>query len=195
MKIIGITGSSGAGKTTLSKILNEREDVAIIDADKVVRQMSVPGTKYLNSIKNTFGQEILLEDGNLNRKELADKIYNDNSAREKLNEITFKYVVDEILQRIKNVKDEKIKFIVIDAPLLFEAGLEKYCDSVVALIADKKLKIKRICQRDNIDAKTAESRLNIQQEDSYYIKKADYVIVNKENYDLKVEIDKIFKEE
>lgn len=195
MKIIGITGSSGAGKTTLSKMLNEREDVIVIDADKVVRQMSVPGTKYLNSIKDTFGNEILLENGYLNRKELANKIYNDNNAREKLNALTFKYVVDEILQRIKNIKDEKIQIVVIDAPLLLEAGLEKCCDSVVALIADKELKIKRICQRDNIDKKTAESRLNIQQDDSYYTERADYVIVNKENYDLKAEIDKIFGKE
>lgn len=172
MKIIGITGSSGSGKTTLSKILNEREDVLVIDADKVVKEMSVPETDYLNAIKNTFGTEILLEDGNLNRKALASKIYSDNSARESLNSLTFKYVVDEILRRIKNVKDEKITTVVIDAPLLFESGLEKCCDSVVVLIADKKLKIKRICQRDNIDEKTAESRLNIQQEDSYYTRKS-----------------------
>ena len=195
MKIIGITGSSGSGKTTLSKMLNEREDVIVIDADKVVKQMSVPGTKYLNSIKEAFGDDILLENGYLNRKLLANKIYNDNESREKLNSLTFKYVVEEILQRIENVKDEKIKTIVIDAPLLFESGLEKCCDFVVALIADKELKIKRICQRDNIDEKTAESRLNIQQEDSYYTQRADYAITNKENYDLKGEIDKIFGKE
>ena len=68
MKIIGITGTSGSGKTTLSKILNEREDVKLIDADMVLREMSVPGTEYLNAIKNTFGKEYFFEDGNLNRK-------------------------------------------------------------------------------------------------------------------------------
>ena len=76
MKVIGITGSSGSGKTTLSKILNERDDVKVINADKVVRELSVPGTEYLNAIKETFGQEVFLEDGNLNRKKLAKKIYN-----------------------------------------------------------------------------------------------------------------------
>lgn len=193
MKVIGITGSSGSGKTTLSKILNQQEEVKVIDADKIVKQMSVPGAEYLNAIKNTFGKEILLDDGNLNRKELANIIYNDDKAREKLNNLTFKYVVDEILKRINNINDEKIKIVVIDAPLLFESGLEKCCDSVIALIADKKLKIKRICQRDNIDEKTAESRLNIQQTDEFYTKKADYVIINKENCDLKTEIDKILE--
>jgi dephospho-CoA kinase len=193
VKVIGITGSSGAGKTTLSKILNEREDVKVIDADKVVKEMSVPGAEYLKAIEETFGKEILLEDGNLNRKALAYKIYNNNSARENLNNLTFKYVVNEILERIKNVKDEKVKIIAIDAPLLFESGLDKYCDSVVALVADKELKIKRICQRDNIDEKTAESRLNIQHENEYYTHKADYVITNKANCNLKAEIEKIME--
>lgn len=60
MKIIGITGTSGSGKTTLSQLLNKREDVKLIDADKVVREMSIPGTEYLEAIKNTFGEEVFL---------------------------------------------------------------------------------------------------------------------------------------
>ena len=167
MNIIGITGSSGSGKTTLSKILNEREDVKVINADKIVKEMSVPGTEYLNAIKDKFGTEVFFEDGNLNRKALASKIYSENSAREELNKLTFKYVVDEMLLRIKQItlNETNIKIVVIDAPLLLEAGLDKVCDYVVALVADKELKIKRICQRDNIDEKTAESRLNIQNDD------------------------------
>ena len=74
MKIIGITGSSGSGKTTLSQILNERKDVKLIDVDKVVKEMSIPGTEYLKEIEKSFGKEILLEDGNLNRKLLGKKI-------------------------------------------------------------------------------------------------------------------------
>ena len=194
MKTIGITGSSGSGKTTLSKILNERDDVKVIDADKVVRELSVPGTEYLSSIKETFGQEVFLEDGNLNRKKLAQKIYNDNSSREKLNTLTFHYVVNEIIERIKNINDENIKFAIIDAPLLFESNLDKCCDFVIALVADFELKVRRICKRDNIDEETAKSRLNIQNEDSYYTEKSDFVIQNSENRDLKAEIDKIFEE-
>lgn len=194
MKIIGVTGSSGSGKTTLSKILNEREDVKVIDADKVVKEMSVPGTEYLNAIKNTFGLEVFFEDGNLNRKALAKMIYNDNSSRENLNKLTFDYVVKEIIFRINNIDNEKIKFTIIDAPLLFESELDKCCDYVIALVADEKLKIRRICKRDNIDEETAKSRLNIQNEDSFYTEKSDFIIHNSENCDLKSEIEKIFKE-
>lgn len=196
MNIIGITGSSGSGKTTLSKILNEREEVEVIDADRIVKEMSVPGTEYLNAIKDEFGEEVFFEDGNLNRKALASKIYSENSAREKLNKLTFKYVVDEMLYRIKQItlNNTNIKIVVIDAPLLLEAGLDEVCDYVVALIADKDLKIKRICQRDNIDEKTAESRLNIQNDDAFYTEKADFVIKNSKNCDLKNEIEKVLKE-
>ena len=88
MKIIGITGSSGSGKRTLSQLLDEKNEVKLIDADKVVKEMSIPGTEYLNSIKKTFGEEFFLEDGNLNRKLLGNKIYNDKIAREKLNKLT-----------------------------------------------------------------------------------------------------------
>lgn len=195
MKIIGITGSSGAGKTTLSEILNKREDVKLIDADKVVKEMSVPGKEYLKQIKKTFGEEIFLEDGNLNRKALASKIYNDEKARNDLNKLTFKYIVDEILNRIKKIDNPQIKIIIIDAPLLFEAGLEKYCDIVVSLIADEDLKIKRICKRDKIDEITAKKRLKIQHSNEYYTEKSDYVIHNTENCDLKSEIEKIFEKE
>lgn len=193
MKVIGVTGSSGSGKTTLSKILNEREDVKVIDADKVVKEMSVPGTEYLKSIKETFGQEVFLEDGNLNRKALAKKIYNDNASRENLNKLTFNYVVKEIILRIQNIKNEEIKFAIIDAPLLFESELDKCCDYVIALVADEELKIRRICKRDGIDEETAKSRLNIQNEDSYYTEKSDFVIHNRENCDLNAEIEKIFE--
>ena len=188
MKIIGITGSSGSGKTTLSQILNERKDVKLIDADKVVKEMSIPGTEYLKEIEKSFGKEILLEDGNLNRKLLGKKIYNEKEALEKLNKLTFKYVVNEILNRIKKSKEEQIQFLIIDAPLLFEAGLEKNCDYVVVLVAKEELKIQRICERDNIDEQTARSRLRIQHQDSYYTEKADFVIENNENCNLKNEI-------
>lgn len=193
MRIVGITGTSGSGKTTLSQILNKRDDVKVIDADKVVREMSVPGTEYMSSIKNTFGEKVFLEDGNLNRKALAQKIYNDEVSLQKLNKLTFKYVVEEILNRIQNINGNNIKYAVIDAPLLFEAGLEKHCDIVIALIADYNLKIKRICQRDNIDEETAKSRLNIQHEDKFYIEKSDYVIINNENCNLENEIKKILE--
>ena len=167
MKIIGITGTSGSGKTTLSEILSKKEEIKVIDADNVVKEMSIPNTEYLNAIKEEFGEKYFFKDGNLNRKELANTIYSNNEARENLNKLTFKYVVEEIVKRINNINEKNTKIIVIDAPLLFESGLEKCCDYVVSLIADEELKINRICKRDKIDKETAKKRLKIQQNNSY----------------------------
>ena len=195
MKIIGITGSSGSGKTTLSSILSKRENIKIIDADKVSKELVIPGNDYLNAIEGAFGKEILLEDGNLNRKKLADIIYSDEEARKTLNSLTFKYVLEEINRRIRNINQDEIDYVIIDAPLLFEADLDQACDKVVVLIADEDLKIERICDRDHIDAETAKKRLKIQKDDEYYTSRADYVIKNGRNYDLEKEIDNILIKE
>ena len=191
MKIIGITGASGSGKTTASEILNKRSDVRIIDADKIAKSLNTPGTEYMNCIRDVFGDSVILENGHLNRKELAIIIYNDNNSREKLNALTFKYVVDEILADIEELKKLDIKFIIIDAPLLIESGLSKYCDYVIALIADDNLKVKRICKRDGIDEETAKKRLKIQQTNSFYVENSDFYIENSEYFDLEDKINEI----
>lgn len=194
MKILGVTGTSGSGKSTFSKILGEREDIKVVDADKVARELSVPGTEYLQDIVNAFGTEILLEDGNLNRRALAHIIYSDENERKRLNSITFPHIAREIYKRIKAFADPKIKYAVIDAPLLFEADLDKVCDSVISLVATEDVQIKRICKRDGLDVETAKARLSSQKPVSYYTENSDIVIMNTENTDLREEAEKLLKE-
>lgn len=174
-KVIGITGNSGSGKTTATAILKRLCDAEVIDADKVVRELSVPGTKYLDAIKEKFGESVFLEDGTLNRKALAEKIYNSKEDLEVLNGLTFKYVVEEIKFRIEESRNE---IIVLDAPLLFESGLDENCTAVIGLTAPFELKVERIVKRDGISEETAYSRINIQAKDEFYLNKADVVIEN-----------------
>ena len=174
-KVIGITGNSGSGKTTATAILKRLCDAEVIDADKVVRELSVPGTKYLDAIKDKFGESVFLEDGTLNRKALAEKIYNSKEDLEVLNGLTFKYVVEEIKFRIEESRNE---IIVLDAPLLFESGLDENCTAVIGLTAPFELKVERIVKRDGISEETAYSRINIQAKDEFYLNKADVVIEN-----------------
>lgn len=174
-KILGITGNSGSGKTTATEILKRLTKAEIIDADKVVRELSVPGTDYLNAIKEKFSESVFFEDGNLNRKVLAEKIYNNKEDLEDLNSLTFKFVVQEIEKRIN---ESKSKIIILDVPLLFESGLDKVCTSVIGLIAPFDVKINRIVTRDGISEETAYARINIQAKDEYYIDKADLIIEN-----------------
>lgn len=196
MKIIGITGASGSGKTTISQILNKREDTKIIDADKIAKEMTKPGTEYFLSIQKTFEKDnIFLEDGTLNRAKLAGLIYSNREKLEKLNSITFQHLIPKIVSEIRHVP-ANIKIIVIDAPLLFESGLDKYCDYTIALHVSQSLKVSRICKRDHIAERIAQDRLNIQKNNNFYIQKADYVIVNDENttlQDLEERINKILQ--
>ncbi len=176
MKIIGVTGSSGAGKDTLCEILENKYNAEIVDADKIARELSKKGTMYLQSIVESFGSGIVDRKGELNRKKLASIIYEDDKKREELNKLTFIYVVDEIKKRINKIKK---KIIVVNAPLLFESNLDQVCDFVIAIIAERNVQIERIMKRDNIKADEAEKRLNMQNTDEFYIENADFIIHNK----------------
>ncbi|MBO5479038.1 MAG: dephospho-CoA kinase [Clostridia bacterium] len=190
MKIIGVTGKSGAGKTTICKILKEKYNANIIDADEIARDLSKKGNKYLQAIANCFGEDILNASGELQRKKLANIIYESEEKRNDLNNITFIYVVEEMKEKISGLKNEKL--VVIDAPLLFESGLDKMCDFVIGVTASKAQKIERICKRDNITEEIAQKRLEIQMEEDEIRKRADYVIENENDLQiLEKEIEKI----
>ncbi len=176
MKVVGLTGNSGVGKTVLCEILKRKYDIKIINADEIARQLTQESTEYLENIVKEFGQDILNANGKLNRKKLANIIYKNEEERTKLNNLTFIYVVDEIKRKINNIKEGNT--VVIDAPLLFESGLDKICDITIAMIAKKDVKLKRICIRDAVELSVAESRINIQLKDGYLSQKADYVIEN-----------------
>lgn len=176
MKIVGITGSSGAGKTTICNILKQKYSAYIIDADKIAKQLSKNDTVYLRSIVDYFGANIINQKGELRRKELANIIYRDNEKREHLNNLTFIYVVDEIKKNINKLKDKEL--IVIDAPLLFESKLNQVCDFVIGVIAKREDKIQRICNRDSVDEIIAQKRLDIQKDDEYIKNNSDYIIYN-----------------
>lgn len=190
MKIIGVTGSSGAGKTTICNLLEKKYLAHIIDADKVAKRLAKKGSMYLNSIVEYFGVGILDNAGELKRKELASIIYEDEEKRNALNNLTFTYVVKEIKENINNLQDREL--IVIDAPLLYESNLDKVCDIVIGVIAKEEDKINRICKRDNITEEMAKKRLNIQLSDDDIKDRADYIIVNNGNLEeLEEEIKKI----
>ncbi len=177
--IIGITGNSGTGKTSICKALEENKineiTPFVIDADKIVKKMSASGEEYYNQIVSMFGKEVLQEDQELDRAKLAGIVFVNEEKRELLNQITYKYVVEEIK---KQAKESKSDFVIIDAPLLIESKLNEICDVVISVIADRETKLKRIVERDNLDENAAKVRLNAQNPDEFYIKNSNLVIVN-----------------
>ena len=189
MKIIGVTGSSGAGKDTLCEILENKYNAEIVDADKIARKLSKKGTMYLKSIVDCFGSNIINRQGELNRKKLASIIFEDEKKREELNKLTFIYVVDEIKRQINNLKKD---IIVVNAPLLFESNLDQICDFVIAIIADRDMQIERIVKRDGLSKEEAEKRLNMQNTNEFFEENADYIIYNKESLkDIEKQLKKI----
>ena len=189
--IIGITGSSGAGKSTVCEILEAYYKVTIINADKVARKLSKRGTNYVIDIISKFGKSIVDEDGELKRRKLAEIIYNDPKKREELNKCTFKYIKKEIERQIKKAQTDTI---IIDAPLLFESELNKICDKVIGVISNRELQIERIVARDDIDYEDAEKRLNAQQTNEFYMNKCDAIIENNNNLkSIKENVEKIAK--
>ncbi|MBR1803216.1 MAG: dephospho-CoA kinase [Clostridia bacterium] len=188
--ILGITGSSGAGKSTACEILEERYHAKIINADQIARKLSQQGTAYYEKIVQTFGRDILLRNGELDRKKLAEIIYQDGKKRNLLNQCTFQYIKAEIELQIQATKEE---LIAIDAPLLLEAELERICNYTIAVIANnKEIQLQRMMERDKINKNHAIARLTAQHENEYYIAKCDYCIWNDNDLkDLEEQLKKI----
>lgn len=191
MIILGITGGSGCGKTTVSKILLKK-GVDIIDCDKVAKKIVEPGEAALSEIEAVFGNEYIKLDGTLDRKKMADLVFNSPKSLLKLNEITHKYVAQYIDLYIKNSNSD---ILAIDAAALIESGIYKKCDYLLSVIADKNIRLERIMSRDNLSFDEANSRIDAQKSDEFYVEKSDYVMYNNGDLDkIDEQITKILNE-
>lgn len=176
MIIVGLTGQSGAGKTTVCDTF-EKSGFAIINADIVAREVMSKRSKCLEETVNVFG-DILLEDGTLDRKKLAGIVFSDSDKLSIYENIIFPYIISSIKEKIDMYKKEMYNYILLDAPTLFESKADGLCDIIVSVIADRDIRLNRILKRDSITLHEAESRLNSQKNDDFYTGKSDYVIKN-----------------
>lgn len=175
MKIIGITGVSGSGKTTISKMIQQQCEAEVIDADKIAKDLTQGDTEYLQEIVAEFGEKILDENQKLKRQELANIIFKDKAKKERLDKLTQKYVVEEIKRRIE---ESKAQLIILDVPLLFESKLNEICNITIGVIVNQQEEIKRICARDNITVEQAIARLKNQHNNEFFIENCDYIVEN-----------------
>lgn len=190
MKILGITGGSGTGKTTVSKLFAEK-GFYIIDADIVAREIVEPGKPALSEIEAFFGKSVIKEDKTLDRKALAGIVFTDSEKLKRLNEITHKYITESIEEKLEKYSGE---WAVIDAAVLLESGLGEKCDKILSVVADFDVRKKRIIARDSLSEKQATDRLNSQKGKEFYIENSDFVIENNaDEYALKKAVDEIIK--
>ena len=172
--IIGLTGQTGAGKSTVCEFLREK-GLFIVDCDKVARNVTEKGSKTLDLLAEAFGGDIILSDGTLNRKELASRAFQSAEKTALLNSITHPEIINAINNVIKEHKNENI---ILDAPTLIESGAYKLCDKIVSVLADANIRKERIIARDDISYAEAEKRMSAQKDDSFYKEYSDAVIFN-----------------
>ncbi len=174
MKIIGITGGSGAGKTTVCAELKKCGAV-IVDADKISKEVTKKGSPALDEIEKAFGKQYILPSGELDRKGLGEVVFSDDSKLEMLNKITHKHIYLKMEQEIKDADKDVV---VLDVPLLFGTDFPFKCDLTVAVVADKEDRMKRIVARDGITREMAEARIKNQMSDDEYRDLADICFEN-----------------
>lgn len=182
MKIIGITGGSGTGKSTVAKYLAEMGGY-VIDADKIARLVIKKDESAYNETVEHFGSEILSVDGEIDRKKLGNIVFNDQNSLETLNAITHKYILNYINKEISRITEnpDTFQFIVIDAPLLIQTGLNMICDSVWVVDSDYGVRVQRVMNRDNISENDTKARFSSQMDFEEARLYADVVIKN--NFD------------
>ena len=180
-KIIGLTGQSGAGKSTVSAVFEEYGAKAV-DADTLAH-LALKTEKCKENLRKAFGQSIFDENGEVVRKALAKLAFADKESTELLNRCTHPVIAELSEEAFKKAKAEGYKAVVFDAPTLFESGLHGMCSKVVSVIADKELRAQRIMARDNLTFDEAMLRLNAQHPDSFYTDKSDFIIENNSTAD------------
>lgn len=174
MRIIGLCGRSGSGKTSFCEIANDL-GFYVIDCDAVYREIVSKRTPCLDELEAYFGRDVV-ENDCLNRKKLAQIVFSNKQKLQKLNEITHKHITEKIDSMLKEMPDDAN--VILDAPTLFESGVNKICETIVCVIADDETCISRIIERDGITREAAVARLSNQPENEFLESVCDEVIKN-----------------
>ena len=177
MRIIGITGGIGSGKTTASEYLKSR-GFHVIDADRIGHEIMQPGMPILIELAMVFGGDILDDNGVLNRKKLAEAAFDDPQNKKMLDSITHKEIFEEIRRRMDILSDQGVKIVFLDAALLFETGLENTCEQTWLIDAEDKIRIKRAMDRDGSTRDQVLARLKNQMSSEEKRKRASHIIDN-----------------
>ena len=169
--ILGITGGTGCGKTTLLNIIRAHGGL-VLDCDDIYHRLLQTDTEMLSAIKNRFPGSF--EDGSLNRKKLGAIVFADPAALTALNEITHGAVKKEVIRQLAGWDGHAA----IDAIALFEGGLAELCDITIAVTAPLEDRVVRLMARDGISEEYARSRIAAQKSDGWFRQKCDFVLEN-----------------
>lgn len=169
--IIGLTGGTGSGKSTVADILREM-GIYVVDCDKIGHDVIAPGGVAEQEVIRAFGDEIVV-DGQISRKKLGDIVFSDEEKRRILNAITHKHIKSAVIQETQGKSPA-----VIDGALLVESGIHTICDRLWVVVAPEELRMKRIMERDGISREAARRRILSQADENVLTNLADVVIMN-----------------
>lgn len=190
MKIIGLTGGIGSGKTTVGKWFAEN-GIPVYDSDTEAKLLIKENDELRLKISSLLGDEAY-EDGVYNRKFVAAQVFANPKLLEKLNEIVHPAVFEHFHNWVKNQKSE---FIIKEAAILFESGSYKDCDLIISVVAKEELRVERVVKRDGLDPNQVRDRIRTQWTDELRIKHSDFVINNDLDLShLKSEFQRVYNE-
>ena len=170
---IGLTGSSGSGKSTVAAMFHAR-GCHIVDCDEISRSIDAL-SEYKAAVREKFGDGVFDKGGDIDRRALGKIVFENTELLSALTVISHPIIISRVLEEIEKCGDENV---VIDAPLLFESGLDKICDTTVGVIADAKERARRVSRRDGIPEKDAAYRVSLQKNDDFYRKNCIFIIEN-----------------
>ena len=174
--IIGITGSIGTGKSTVSNYLISK-GYSVVDADKISKGAYNIGSNGYKAILEVFGEEILNSNGEVDRKKIKKIVFDNSNMLQRLNMAIHPIIINEIEKEIEILLESQ-NVVFLDAPLLIETELHKKVDKIIVVICDKNEQINRIIKRDKITADMAISIINSQMSIDEKLKFADYIVYN-----------------
>src|SRR5690606_26389937 len=190
MKIIGLTGGIGSGKSTVAKWFEEKK-IPVYNSDLEARRLMNESAEIRRRLIERFGEEIYQPSG-LNRARLARLVFQNPAELKALNEIVHPIVFDDF--RIW-IKKQNAKFVVKEAAILFESGSYQDCDGVISVVADEKTRIERVMQRDQISKEQVLERIKNQWTDAQKVELSDWVLYNNSGFDeLKKQFETVYRQ-
>lgn len=178
MRIIGLTGGIASGKSTVSRILQSMGAVAI-DADAIAHELAEPGAPLYEAYITHWGAGILIPEGTLDRRKIGDIVFADEDERRWLDDVSHPLLYREVQRRLAALRTSDVQTVVLDAPLLFEAGWERLADETWVVVLPRDIQIRRLMARNHYTEEEALSRMESQLSQEEKMRRADVVIDNR----------------
>jgi dephospho-CoA kinase len=177
MRVFGLTGNIGSGKSTVAAMLREA-GIPVLDADRISREVTAPGGRAYDAVVQEFGREILRDDGSIDRKRLGEIVFADPASRDRLERITHPAIFEAMKEAIAGIEREGHRAVVVEATLIHESGRKGLSEAVISVTCDPETAISRLAARDGMSRSQVEARLRAQMDADRKAGASDHVIDN-----------------